>query len=423
MLLTGIHRLPRGLLKPLTISQILSSAAGAGSMVMAASRMSPSEFTRFSLLALAGSILLGLNVAGLLQPALINQRQLSNSYVPFRYVLLTLLPAGALFFACSWFLGVKNLAQLTVLCGSSCFPLIYDWLRYRAIGEDRRWVVAQSDCMRLILTATALGLPPIVSSSVGLQAYLSTSTVIPAGFLVARLPRIRQWIPYRRYATAAGWQLLDFCVGQLLTALPLLMLGAVSRSPLIGGVRLAQSLLGPLNLIFAAATTNLVADGVTKRELSTNGSVIRRGVLLGRGLAWVSLLAILGVACFVYITGFSFRGVSTGDLLVGVVLVGSSAVAGGWAGVHAVVLRLLNRQASVTLGRMLIAGATVSAFIGGYLFGGVDMSLVLGFVTVGLASPLVFLTLARHSYPSLSHESEARGITGAGQAMVKGILK
>jgi hypothetical protein len=56
---------------------------------MAASRMSPAEFTHFSLLALTGSILLGLNVAGLLQPALINQRQLSNSYVPFRYVLLT----------------------------------------------------------------------------------------------------------------------------------------------------------------------------------------------------------------------------------------------------------------------------------------------------------------------------------------------
>jgi hypothetical protein len=378
---------------------------------MAASRMSPAEFTRFSLFALTGSILLGLNVAGLLQPALINQRQMSNSYVPFRYVLLTLLPAGTLFFACSWFLGVQNFAQLTVLCGSSCFPLVYDWLRYRAIGADKRWAVAQSDCMRLILTATALGLPSIVSSSVGLQAYLSTSTVIPAGFLVARLPRIRQWIPYRRYATAAGWQLLDFCVGQLLTALPLLILGAVSRSPLIGGVRLAQSLLGPLNLIFAAATTNLVADGVTKRELSTNGSVIWRGVLLGRFLAWVSLFAVLGVACLVYLTGFSFRGVSTGDLLVGVILVGSSAVASGWAGVHAVVLRLLNRQASVTLGRMLIAGATVSAFIGGYLFGGVDMSLVLGFVTVGIASPLVFLTLARHSYHSLSHESDAGGIT------------
>ena len=124
---------------------------------MAASRMSPAEFTRFSLLALTGSILLGLNVAGLLQPALINQRQMSNSYVPFRYVLLTLLPAGTLFFACSWFLGVQNFAQLTVLCGSSCFPLVYDWLRYRAIGADKRWAVAQSDCIRLILTATALG--------------------------------------------------------------------------------------------------------------------------------------------------------------------------------------------------------------------------------------------------------------------------
>jgi hypothetical protein len=401
MFLTWVYRIRRGLLKPLTVSQMLSSAAGAGGMIIAASKMSPVEFTRFALFALIGSIILGLNVAGLLQPALINQRLRSDSLVPFRYVLITLPGAAILFLASSWLLGVERFTDLAYLSISSCFPLIYEWCRYRAMGSDQRWLVAQSDGIRLALTASALALPAIASNSVGLQTYLAVSTAIPAGFLVARLPRIQKWISYRHYSAAAGWQLLDFGVGQLITAVPLILLGGISASPLIGGVRLAQSLLGPLNLVFAAAMTNLVADGATRPELSTSGSLIARGIILGRFLACSSALGIVGLASLVYGTGFSLRGVSTVDLLTGVLLVGSAAIGAGWAGVHAIVLRLLNRQASVTLGRAVIAGATVSAFVGGYVVGGVDISLVLGFVIVGLASPAVFLTLARHYYRGL----------------------
>ena len=83
-------------------------------MIIAASKMSPVEFTRFALFALIGSIILGLNVAGLLQPALINQRRRSDSLVPFRYVLVTLPGAAILFLASSWLLGVESFTDLVL---------------------------------------------------------------------------------------------------------------------------------------------------------------------------------------------------------------------------------------------------------------------------------------------------------------------
>jgi hypothetical protein len=413
LLVVWISRVRRGLIRPLTISQILSSAAGAGAMVIAASAMMPSEFTRFSLFTLIASLLLGLQAAGLLQPALIHQRGRTQSIVPFRYIMVTAPAASVAFLLLAWLLGVQGVSSLAILSFSAAFPLIYDSLRYRAIGLDQRRVVAESDLIRLALTVLALVVPSLPSSSVALQTYLSMSTVLPTLFVSLKLTRVTRTEPFKSYAHAAGWQLLDFAVGQLLMAVPLIFLGTVSRSPLIGGVRLAQSVLGPLNLVFAATTMNLVADGVTRPELATPDSLVRRGTILGRLLGFIALVTIVGTVALLYITGFSLRGVSNTSLLLGVLLVGAWAVGSGWSGVHAVVLRLLGRQARVTLGRALIAGLTLGAFLIGYEVVGVNASLILGFMTVGIASPLVFLTLAARTYRHLPNSLPARNLGSA----------
>ena len=80
------HRVARNALKPLTLAQIFSSAAGAGGMLIAAWAMVSTEFTQFALFTLIGSLVLGLSTSGLFQPALINQRIYRNSFVPMRYV-------------------------------------------------------------------------------------------------------------------------------------------------------------------------------------------------------------------------------------------------------------------------------------------------------------------------------------------------
>jgi hypothetical protein len=367
-------------------------------MVIAAWAMIPTEFTQFALFTLVGSLVLGVSSSGLVQPALINQRSERNSFVPFRYAVIPASVASILFLIFASTLGVRSLSDMLMLSGSSALPVYYNWLRYRAIGFDRRWVVAQADLIRLGLTLASLTAPGLVADSVALQTYFAAATSVPMLFVALRLPRIKDWAPYRHYRRAAAWQLIDWILGSALISLPLLFLGGLSHSPLIGGVRLAQSFLGPLNLLFAAAMTNLIADGATRSKLTDDHALISEGTSLGYRLSMLSLLVVITTIAFVHITNISFRGVAIPDLIMGLALVGASSVTSAWGGAHAIVLRLLGWQAKVTLARGIIAILTVSAFVVGYYRGGVDVSLVSGFITLSLTSPLVLIRLARNVY-------------------------
>ena len=397
-----MHRALRRVLRPLTLAQVFSSASGACAMVIAAWMMIPTEFTQFALFALVGSLVLGVSFSGLVQPALMNQRSEAHSFVPLRYATIPAVAASILFFIFASALGVASVPELLMLSVSSAVPVYYNWLRYRAIGRNQRWTVAQADFLRLALTAAAAAAPSLVTDSVTFQIYLAAITSVPMLFVAIRLPRIRKWAPYRHYRRAAGWQLADWMLQSALISLPLLLLGGASLSPLIGGVRLAQSLLGPLNLAFAAATTNLVADGVTRAELASAHSLISRGTQLGRLLTGLSLVVVVLTISFVLITNISFRGVAIPDLVVGLALVGASLVTSAWVGVHAIILRLLGWQAQVTLGRGMVAIVTLTSFAAAYHWYGVNGSLIVGFVTLALTSPLVFVCLTRQVYRSVS---------------------
>jgi hypothetical protein len=397
-----LHRVVRGALKPLTLAQAFSSASGALGMVIAAWIMVPAEFTQFALFTLIGSLAVGGSFAGLIQPAFINQRREDKSFVPWRYVTLPAAAASVVFPLFASVLGVRNFSDLLLLSVSAALPIYYSWMRYRAIGCSRRWTVAQADFLRLGVTAAAVAFPRLASDSVALQTYFAAATSLPMLFIAIKLPRISEWTPYHHYRHAAAWQLGDWMLGTTLISLPLLLLGGASPSPLIGGIRLAQSLLGPLNLAFAAATTNLIADGVTRAEMTADHSVISRGTSLGRLLTGLSFVVVVGVIAFFYITKISFRGVSSLDLIIGLALVGASSITSASAGVRAVILRLLGRQARATLGRGITAILTFGAFAVGYYWYGVDVSLIAGFITLTLTLPVVFICLARKVYKASS---------------------
>jgi hypothetical protein len=226
-------------------------------------------------------------------------------------------------------------------------------------------------------------------------------------FIAIRLRRIEGWVPYHRYWRSAAWQLLDWILASTLISLPLLFLGGVSGSTLIGGVRLAQSLLGPLNLAFAAAITNLIADAVTRGELAAAHSLISRGTLIGRLLTGLSIIVVLVAISFFYITKIDFRGVISHDLIVGLVLVGAWAITSAWEGVRATILRLLGWQARATLSRGITAILTLSVFTVAYYWGGVDVSLIFGFITLALTPPVVITCLSRKVYRGISRISAA----------------
>lgn len=387
--------------KPLTIAQILSSAAGAGAMLIAAGFMQPSEFGRFALFTLTANLLTGLFRAALFQPALINQRKYRHAHVPGRYALIAALVSGVGMLATVYALGVRGAAPLIWLTTSAAVPTLYDWLRFRAMGMDRRWELAQADLMRVVLTVAALLSPTLRENSVGLQTYLSLSVLLPMLFLVWRLPSIPTWVPFRRYRRAAGWQLLDYLLGQSLNSLPLLVLGGATDVGPVAGVRFAQSLLGPLNLAYAAATSNLVVDGATRVEFAAEATVVARGTQIGRTIGLLAIAVVGGFGVFVWLSGFALKGVDNASILLGLILVGTSLITTGWANVHAVVLRVLDRQARVTIARGVIAVLTVGGFVVGYLVGGTTGSMVAGFLTLAVTAPLILLTMAARTYRTI----------------------
>lgn len=386
------------LLKPLTLAQISSSAAGALAMLAAAVFMQPAQFAVFSLLTLASTMLTGLQRAALLQPALIHQRHSALSFVPFRYALVGAVVTALALVAVALHVGVHGPVDLALLGVTGLAPAFYDWLRFRAMGSDRRWLVALGDGVRMVATLAALAVPAVRTDAVALQAWSATAVVLPVIVMVVRLPRLSEWLSYREYVRDAGWQLVDFLFGQTLITLPLLVLGGTAAAALISGLRLAQSVLGPLNLVFSAGTTNLVADGATRHELATNASLIRRGSRLAKLLSLTSVVCVLTLLGFFALSSVALRGVGREALVLGLVLVGGSLVTTGWAGVHAVVLRLLRHQALVTICRGIVSAVTATAFVLGYVLDGAEASLIAGFAAIAVSTPLTFGLAARSKY-------------------------
>lgn len=388
----------RGLLKPLTISQVLSSAAGVLPMLVAAAVMGPTQFSAFALLTLASSMLLGLVRAGLLQPALIHQRRSELSFVPLRYTLVAGAVCAAVMVGVALHLDLGGGGTLALLSGSAFVPVLYDWLRFRAIALDRRWTVAQGDGLRLVVVMLGFLLPGLKHDAVLLQCYISSCLVVPLVVVALRLPRVRTPVPYRDYSRSAGWQVLDNLFGQTLTTVPLLVLGGAGGATIIAGVRLAQSLLGPLNLMFAAGVTNLVADGATRADHAAAHDLIRNGARLARLLSVTSVICVAALIGAVQLSGIHLKGVDPDSLDLGLLVIGGSLITTGWAGVHAVVLRLLDQQARATVGRIVVSLVTAAAFTVGFFAGGTDVSLVAGFAALAISSPLVFWLAARPTY-------------------------
>ncbi|WP_349425917.1 hypothetical protein [Microbacterium sp. LWS13-1.2] len=386
-------RLPR----PLTVAQILSSAAGALPILIAAVRMDPAAFTSFSIITLASALAVGGSRAALFQPALIFQRTDSHALVPARYMLvvssLSALAVGAIAISS----GGVAAGEAAIIGVAGAVPVFYDWVRYRAIGSSRRWAVAAGDAVRVTLVS-ATALPVLAATPLSFMLAIGVSCAIAAAVVLPQVPLRVGVYPYRSYRSSAAWQTLDFAVGQFIVSVPLFVLAGSGANDLIGGVRLAQTLLGPLNLAFAATTTNIVADGATHIDYRRASAIIARG---WRASIRLGLLATAGVAFLVgvvWFSGWAPAGVERADLLLGLVLVGASTILTGWAGIHGIVLRVLDHQSAVTLVRIGIAVATTAGFLIGYVLGGDEWSLVLGFGANAVSAPLLFVPVALFYY-------------------------
>jgi hypothetical protein len=390
---------PKGLLhrigglissQPLLVAQMFMSASGAGAMVMAATAMHADEFVTFSLLTLITVTLIGAVRSVLFQPALIEMRQNGDSHIHVRTALTGALVASGIFAAAAFALGVRQPLWLTVLALTNVLPIAAEWLRIRGMALDERVSVMRSDALRFGATLLGVGVLFFSTDALVFTLFVNLTYLVTVAYLAVRLPAVSAHVSPLAFWRPASAQLADFSFGQAVSTIPLLVLGGFGPSVYIGGLRLAQTLLGPLNMVLSAAAVNLLADGATKESHADPKELIRRGRRLALGLGILSPALVLVLLAFLMTTGFSFRGVDNHSLVVGVALVGALFTTSGLGLIDTFIVRLLGHHAGPTVGRILLVVVTGIAYVWGYHVGGTDTSLIYGFIVGAIANPLFF---------------------------------
>lgn len=384
--------------KPLTLAQVFTNGAGALPVVIASARMGTSQFAHYSLLALAAGALLGLSRAALLQPALLYQRTDPHSVVPVRYAAPLALGIGLVFGLIAPAFGLPS-DEIPILVAVGAAPVVYEWLRYRAMSQNRRWAVAIGDGTRFVVAVGVVLLPALPVDALTFQIVASGATLPAAAVVALQIRRIDVFTRYRSYSRPAMWQVLDYTVGQLVVTVPLLLLGSLGLpGALLGGARLAQTLLGPLNLAFAAASTNLLADSATSERFAAAQALVTQTRRTARTLALLAGSVVGAALLAMLLFDIEPRGVGRTPLIGGLLVVGASTIMSGWAGINILALRAFGYNARATIGRLAIVAATTTGFGIGYLVGGSDGSIAGGFLANAVAAPLVFGPLSARVY-------------------------
>jgi len=377
-----------------------SSLSGAAPVLLATTWMSSSAFTIFSIVNMLSVVSVSFARAILWQPALIRQRTDKLAKVPLRYAATASLSASLLVPVAAVLVSREEIWKLAILFAANVVSVGFDWARFRCLAIDRRWSVAVADILRFSSVLLVL-LVAQFQDGLLFQASVAISCLIPLLFLTIRMGRIRAWTAYREYKMDALLQGADYGVSQINTTLPILIIGALSASGIVGGFRLAQTILGPLNLVFASASNTVIADAANDGKYSSS-----RLAATGTRLAWrltaFSSAVVLGVFFVVAFLTPPLSGISESELAVACVAVGFVAVASSGAGIQGVVLRLLGHNGLVTKARMFVVLASWIGFIVGFYFGGAAWSLVAGFTLSAIAFPLSYLLPARRFYRGLA---------------------
>jgi hypothetical protein len=384
--------------QPLFLAQMFSSASGALGMVMAATAMPPGRFTTFSLLTLATQLCTGAARALLFQPALIETRNKRNAHIHVRVALLGALCASIGFLAAAAVLGVHELLWLATLSIANALPVMTEWLRLRGMTLNERWNVARGDAIRFPATLAGALVLWFTTDARVFSLFVSLTYLSTVAYLASRLPRVSGHLSPLEFWRPASSQLVDFMMSQGISSIPLLVLAGFGSSIYIGGIRMAQTLIGPVHLIIYATAINLMVDGATQDSHSKPADLIRHGRRLAMVLALFCLVLVALVLVGLVLTKFSFRGVDNQSLTVGVLLTGAFAFTTAWSYPHAIVMRLLRHHTTATMGRVFLVAVTGVGYTLGYVIGGVDLSLIVAFVVSAAANPLAFVLPASIIY-------------------------
>jgi hypothetical protein len=401
----SIQRIVPRATNPLFLGQVASSIAGAVPMFIGVGLFDTESLVVFSLMTLILSIAVGTSRAALYRPALVVQRADPNAFVPLRYGVVCSVLLSSSSVPIFWVVGLRGWQAITIAAISLSLALLYEWARSRAIADDRRWLVVVGDGVRLlgvvalIPAARWLQTPELLFAGVCLAAFVG---------LLATMFWLRpkkHWSRFSAYRRQSALQTVEYGVSQLATTVPLLFLGGVGATELIAGVRFAQTLLGPLNLIFSAAGLNLLANGATRASHREVAQLVAAGRAASRSLLLSGVIFVGAILSLVLLVPSAIASISREALMTGAILVGAVAVLSGWSGIQAVVLRLVGRQKLVTTSRLALVAWTWIGFLAGFWAGGVDWSVIGGFVFSAIGYPLFLGIPGRRALARLRDQS------------------
>ncbi|MEV5615873.1 hypothetical protein [Streptomyces bacillaris] len=364
---------------------VLSSVADQGVaaltnilVLVAAARLSTvADFARFSAVYLVFTVLLGVSGAYTGQPLVLKRgggtetRGACRSAVAF-----TLLAAAALgaLLAAVCFLVPGDTARALMMLGL-VLPVVLgqDAVRYAFSTLQQPHLALLSDLLRLACVLGALGTQVYGASPARLIALWGLSA-LPALLLSAALlhrattgapmglrPLLRRGHLGQRFT-------VEFGVGNATSQLSVLGLSAVGNPLLVGALRGATTLFGPLNVLFTSATSfgPPLLGRITDERRRVRATAALAAVLAATAALWATALALLPDRAGRQLLGDTW---SVAAALLPATGSQYAAMAVGTCGLLA--LRMLDPR--TTLAIQVVFSLTAVAFLaGGYVLGGVQ---------------------------------------------------
>lgn len=377
-------------------------------LVVAARLSTVADFARFSAVYLVFTVLLGVSGAYTGQPLVLRRgtgdetRGACRSALAFT-LLVSAAIGGALAAVCATLPG-DTARALTALGPVLPVVLGQDTARYAFATLQAQHLALVSDLLRLAGVLGALTVQPHGTSAArlvavwglsALPALLLSAVVLhrrTAGTPVTLRPLMRKGHLGRRFV-------VEFGVGNATSQLSVLGLGVVGNPLVVGALRGATTLFGPLNVLFTSATgfgPPLLGRLATDR-LRVRATAGLAAVLALTAAGWATVLALLPGSVGRHLLGDTWP---TAAALLPATGSQYAAMAVGTCGLLA--LRLLDPRTTLSI-QVVFSLAAVAFLTGGYVLGGVmgaAWGLCLGSVCKAVATWTRVARLTRAGAPA-----------------------
>ncbi|MFF3353961.1 hypothetical protein ACFYWN_15150 [Streptomyces sp. NPDC002917] len=377
-------------------------------VLVAAARLSTVDgFARFSSVYLVFTVLLGISGAYTGQPLVLRRgrsddvRGACRSAVAFTLVVAAAL--GALLAAGCLFVPGDTARALLMLGLVLPVVLGQDAMRYAFSTLQLPHLALAADALRLVCVLGALAVQPHGAPAARLVAVWGLSALPALLLSAALLHRQVAGTPLRLSVLLKRGHLgqrfvVEFGVGNATSQLSVLGLGVFGNPLVVGALRGATTLFGPLNVLFTSATSFgpplLGRLGSERRRVRATAGLA--AVLAATAAAWATALALLPDGVGRHLLGDTWP---TASALLPATGSQYTAMAVGTCGLLA--LRMLDPRTTLSI-QVVFSLAAVAFLAGGYVLGGVPgaaWGLCLGSVCKAVATWIRVARLLRRTAP------------------------